>query len=277
MKFDSNRAWQQAVTSVSANRDVLFPVAGVFFLLPAVLSGYFMADLQAAMMQSLGDPEAMARLMDGHMGSFFGVGLATALAQAIGGLALLALLTDRTRPTVGQAIGSAIRALPTLIGAGLVMAFGYLLLAVVFALVSGGTAGASSGLAGIVLMVMLVVMVYVTVKLSLLLPVVVIERVMNPLAALARSWRITRGNSFRIFAFYALLFVTYIVLATVATMLVLGLFALVTEPGALAMLFTGVVSGTIGAIANVLFIAVLAAVHRQLAGPSAEAVSRTFE
>ena len=274
MKFDSNRAWQQAVTSVSANRDVLFPVAGVFFLLPAVLSGYFMADLQAAMMQSLGDPEAMARLMDGHMGSFFGVGLATALAQAIGGLALL---TDRTRPTVGQAIGSAIRALPTLIGAGLVMAFGYLLLAVVFALVSGGTAGASSGLAGIVLMVMLVVMVYVTVKLSLLLPVVVIERVMNPLAALARSWRITRGNSFRIFAFYALLFVTYIVLATVATMLVLGLFALVTEPGALAMLFTGVVSGTIGAIANVLFIAVLAAVHRQLAGPSAEAVSRTFE
>lgn len=36
MKFDSNRAWKEASAAISANREVVFALAGVFFLLPGL-------------------------------------------------------------------------------------------------------------------------------------------------------------------------------------------------------------------------------------------------
>ena len=41
MKFDSNGAWLDAMAAVRANRQVLLAVAGVFFLLPTLLSTVF--------------------------------------------------------------------------------------------------------------------------------------------------------------------------------------------------------------------------------------------
>ena len=35
MRFDSNQAWKDAASAVSANRDVLLALAGVFFVLPS--------------------------------------------------------------------------------------------------------------------------------------------------------------------------------------------------------------------------------------------------
>lgn len=39
MRFDSNQAWQQATALVSANRDVLWALAGVFLVLPSFAVG----------------------------------------------------------------------------------------------------------------------------------------------------------------------------------------------------------------------------------------------
>ena len=39
MRFDSNRAWQEATKLVSANRDVLWALAGVFLVLPSFAVG----------------------------------------------------------------------------------------------------------------------------------------------------------------------------------------------------------------------------------------------
>jgi len=36
MKFDGNLVWQQASAAVSANREVVLALAGVFFMLPAL-------------------------------------------------------------------------------------------------------------------------------------------------------------------------------------------------------------------------------------------------
>jgi len=47
--------------------------------------------------------------------------------------------------------------------------------------------------------------------------------------------------------------------------------------GKVAMLIGGVGSGIVGAGASVVLTAVLAAIHRQLAGPSSEVVSATFD
>ncbi|MFD2135472.1 hypothetical protein ACFSLT_10020 [Novosphingobium resinovorum] len=41
MKFDSSRAWSQASQAVSANREVVLALAGVFFLLPQLMFSIF--------------------------------------------------------------------------------------------------------------------------------------------------------------------------------------------------------------------------------------------
>lgn len=284
MTFNGNLAWQQAVAAVGAHRGVLFPVAGVFFLLPALVGGFFLADVQAKM---LANPGMMAGGMTAETGKVMAIGLGSALVQAIGNMALLALLTDRDRPTVGEAIGVGLRALPTVIAAAILTFLGLVLATVPVSLIASLLSiGAESGGAALLLgLAILVGIVYVFVKLSMLLPVIVIDRRFNPVAALLRSWRLTKGNSVRLFFFYLLLFVAYLVIAIVFGV-VLSLFigggmaamgGAGAQVGAGALLAMSLVSGVIGAVASVLLTAILAAVHSQLSGPAPETVGATFE
>jgi membrane-anchored glycerophosphoryl diester phosphodiesterase (GDPDase) len=279
MKFDSNRAWRDASAAASANREVLLAVAGVFFLLPGLASVLFLSDFQADMMANFSNPAAAERIMKGMTGPVVGFGLVSFVLQAIGYLAMLGLLTDRTRPTVGEALVAAIKALPSVIGAALLFFFGYMMAIVVLA----ALAGALSQVTGLGAVVAILVVgliggvVYAMVKLSLVLPVIVIERVHNPAAALVRSWQLTRGNSLRLLAFYLLLGLAYLVIVMVVGMVAMALTALVAGQGKVSMLIGGVVSGVVGAAASALFTAILAAIHRQLAGPSAEAIGATFD
>ena len=279
MKFDSNRAWREASAAASANREVLLAVAGVFFLLPGLASVLFLSDFQADMMANFGNPAAAERIMKGMTGPVVGFGLVSFLLQAIGYLAMLALLTDRARPTVGEAIRSAIKALPSVIGAALLFFVGYMMAIVAFAVLAGAMSSVAGFGAVAVLLVVLLIggVFYAMVKLSLVLPVIVIDRVHNPMAALVRSWQLTRGNSLRLLAFYLLLGLAYLVIVMVVGMVSMALAALIAGQGKVSMVIGGVVSGVVGAAASALFTAILAAIHRQLAGPSAEAIGATFD
>lgn len=280
MNFDSNKAWLDAVAAVKANREVLLPVAGVFFLLPTLLSTVFLADTQMQILGAMGKPEALQRIVADHLGLILGFGIGGLLVQGVGMLAVMALLSDHARPTVGEAIFIAIRTLPTLIGSTLLLLVGTFLASLLLGLVIGGLFGALLGTAvasTMVAVAAVMLMTYVSVKVSLLVPVVVSEGIGSPVSALARSWRLTRGNSLRLFGFYTLLTVGYMLVAFVATLLAVGPAALLLREGQALTLFTGVVSGLIGALTSVILIAILAQAHRQLAGPSAEAISRTFE
>ena len=143
----------------------------------------------------------------------------------------------------------------------------------------GGLAAVTGSVAiGAVLTILfLVAIVYSMVKLSMTLPVVVIEGVFSPLAALKRSWQLTRGNSVRLALFYLLLFVAYMALAIVAGMILMGLLSVLSDLKTLNLVLAGVISGVIAAAASVLFAGVLASAHRQLAGNSPEAIGKTFE
>jgi len=279
MQFDSNRAWREATQMASANREVLGAVAGVFFILPGLISILFFSDLQAELVQNLTNPAAFEQKMDSMAGPVIGFGLFSLALQSVGYLAMLALLTDKTRPTVGEALKLAIRTVPTVIGAAIVFFAGYLAAILVLAMIGAGLAQISgvAALAAFAVIAMIVVVVYAMVKVSLLLPVVVIEQQFNPVAALVRSWRLTRGNSGRLFLFYLLLSVVYFVILMVVTMVFMALAIALAGQGKVAMLIGGVGSGIVGAGASVVLTAVLAAIHRQLAGPSTEAVSATFD
>lgn len=282
MKFNGSQAWQDAIAAISANRAVLIPVAGVFFLLPGLISAWFMSDVQMAVLENLANPEKTQRAIENISVGTWTTGFVGTMLQLTGFMALLALFRDYGRPTVGEAIGSAVKGLPTLIAATIIFFFGFVLaMGLVFGIVAALAAGAPP-LGFLLALAATGVSIYIPLKLSLTLPVIVIDRVSNPFAALARSWRLTKGNALRLFGFYLLLFIGYMVTTLVAISVVgaligVGQFTAANlVPGSVALIAMGLVSGLIGAVVSVLFSGILASIHRQLSGPSTAAIAETF-
>jgi hypothetical protein len=268
MKFSMSEAWNDATAMMSANREVLLVVAGIFFLLPSLAVALAIPGVQESMMA---DPENASAAITEVYANWWWLLILVVLAQLVGYLAMLALLRDTSRPTVGEALKTGLAGLLPAIGVYLVIAVAIAAVGIVIALL----ATVSPPLGILVVLLAMIVGVYAMVKLSLTWAVIAIDKVSNPLGAIARSWRLTKGNSLRLFLFILLLALVYLVVSIVVAA-VLGLVFALAGPSTAALL-NGIVSGLIGAAFTVVFVAVIAAVHRQLAGPSAEAVSATFE
>jgi len=187
VKFDSNLAWKEASAAIAANREVVIALAGVFFLLPSLaMALLFPAPQPTAGMDS---KEAAAVIAD-YYTAILPYLLPLILFQAAGTLALLTLLTDRSRPTVGEAIGSGIRGIVPYVLA-------QILLGVAVGLVGGmvlavGTATGLAALTVIGLAAVGLLVIYAGIKTSLVAPVVAVEGERNPFAALKRSFRSRR-------------------------------------------------------------------------------------
>ncbi|MBT0671192.1 lipoyltransferase [Novosphingobium profundi] len=282
MRFDSNLAWTEAVARVRSNRDVLMALAGVFFMLPTLLSTVFLADIQEKMIALAQNSAALEALVRDNLGLILGFGIGGALVQFVGYLACTVILGVGGRPSVGEALSIALRALPTLLGATLLYMLGLLLASFVLGLPVGlgaalaGSAGASIG--GLVMVVALVMLVvHTSVAFSLLIPVIVREGIASPVAALQRSWRLTRGHGPRLLGFYALLVVVYFLISFLISLLLVTPLTLVVGTGDAASFLAGVVAGLVGAVANVLLIAVLTRIHAQLCDALPEGQANIFE
>ena len=268
MKFSMSEAWRDATAMMSANREVLLVVAAIFFLLPSLAMGLAMPGLQEMM---IADPENAQAMVLELYGTWWWLLIVIFLAQIVGYLALLALLRDTSRPTVGEALKAGVAGLLPAIGFYLIFGIGTVLVAMVaFALVA---VNAALGMVAILLCVVL--LVYVMIKLTLVLPVIAIDKVSNPITAMTRSWQLTKGNSLRLFLFFLLLIVVYLVISIVVGMIVAAIVLALGQSAAL--LVNGIISAILSALITVVLIAVIAAIHRQLSGPSAAAVSETFE
>lgn len=270
MKFNMSEAWRDATAMMAGNREVLLIVAGLFFFLPSVVLGIAMGDVQEL---AMADPENAAEAVYSMYGSFWWLFLLISLASVIGYLSLLALLRDHSRPTVADAIKIGIAGLLPAIGTYIVLIAGLSIAAI--ALVTIAAASGNAGVAALIGLIVGIGIVYLAVKFSLSGPVIAIDKVYNPFTVLARSWQLTKGNSFRLFLFYLLIFIAYIVVAMIIGMVFGALTLALGESVGLTL--NAVVSGAISAVVSVILVAVIAAAHRQLSGPSAAAVSETFE
>ncbi len=284
MRFDSNQAWTEAVASVSAHRAVIWPVAGVFFLLPGLVWGWFFSDVQAEMMAAMGNPATASAAINGMFSKIMPYLMLLMLIQTVGNMSLMGLWTDRSRPTVGQAIVNAVRSMPTVIGAGVLIFIVYMVIGLIAAIVIGVVIAVTkvAAIAVVFGIAALVALFWALTRISMLLPVIVIEKVTNPITAITRAWGLTKGSAGSLFLFYLLLLVAYLVIAAVVQ-LALGALLGVSMMGAGAgvksgasLIVIGLVAGIIGAVVALLINAILAAVHHQLAGPSADAYSDTF-
>lgn len=274
MKLDMSRAWADAVHLLSNNRQVILVVAGVFVFLPYLALALLMPQ---AMNPMAGAAPGQAQSADAMMAMFTGPAMfaliAVAVLQGVGTIALLALLTDNSRPTVGDALGLGLKALlpylATLILQGL-------LVGLVLGIPIGAAFASGNSAAMVVVgLLALVGFLYAYVKFSLTIPVIGIERQMNPVAVLKRSWQLTKGNSVRLLAFYVLLFIAFLVLSMIVSM-VIGL-PLALMGGGVATFGTALVGALSNTVMVILFMGVLAAVHRQLSGSTAEAMGDVFD
>ena len=240
MKFDMGQAWNSAVALLLANKDVVLVVAGVFFFLPNFAIMLFLPNQMAALQspQAQAEPEKMMEMMAGFYASYWWIFVLLALVSAVGMLGLMTLLTDRARPTLGEALMTGVRYLPTYIAAQLLQGLLIALLIMIPIAI-----GAASGVVAIGVLLGLVAVigaVYLFVKFSLSSPVIAIEQTYNPIAALSRSWALTKGNSLRIFGFFVLLFIALVIISGLVSVLFGLVFALLG--GEAAMIGNGFIS-----------------------------------
>lgn len=267
-RLDSSIAWKTATRLVATNRDVLMAIAGVFFLLPALAFSIFVPEPQMAPGTPPGE---MMEIMAEAWTSSLPLLIIVTLLQMAGTVTMLIVMTDPARPTVAQAIARGFKALgpyvlaQIIVGGGLAMAF--------LVLVSAAALTGVQAIGVVVIVAAFLAMAWCSLRMALVAPVLAIEAERNPVQALRRSWALTQGNSGRLLTFFALAFLVFLVIYGLAMMLV-GVVLVLTTGGEVQRVLTAAVSSAITAAALVYFIAMLAAVYRQMAGePTAEITS----
>lgn len=270
MTFDSNRAWNEASRAVSANKEVVLAIAGVFFLLPQLVFSIF---FPAPEIPKGVTEQQMMNIAAPYYASILPIVVPMLVCQCLGTLSLLCLLDPDRRPTVGEAIGGGLKGLVAYILAQIVLGVGLLAVLLVpttlFSMVggiAGGVVGMAIGFGGAVL---------IGVRLSLTAPVIGVDKLRNPVGAMVRSWGLTRGNTARIFGFYALLLLAMMVLMILANVVTLPISLL--APKHIADLAVGAFQALVAMVAGIYSVAVIGQVHRQLTGDSVERITGPFE
>lgn len=279
-KLDMGKAWTEATGLIGANMNTISAVAGLFFFLPSFALALFAPELvnpPPAPPVAGNDPQLAMEAAMAQMQAIYAENwpamLVVTIVQFIGSLSLLALLTDRARPTVGEALGAGLKSLPAYIAAQiLIVIAASIALGVPLGIVA---AVAPPGLVAAAGFMLLLAAGYIVIKLALIAPVIAIEQERNPIAAIKRSWRLTKGNSFRLAAFLMLLLLTIGIISLLISGVV-GLVLAAFSP-TIMTIGSGILNGLVNAVIGVVFMVVFAAIHRQLAGPSVERVAQTFE
>jgi hypothetical protein len=272
LKLDTNLAWQTAHAAIKGNREAMLAIAGVFFFLPSL--AFVLLYPEPPVAQQAMTPEQAWAFFEQFYRESLPFTLAMSLAQTVGAMAILRLFAGAQRPTVGDAIVKgavdAAAFLAAVFAASVLASLGASLIVAAFALTG------LKALAGIAVAVLAAAAFYLFFRLILIMPAIAVEGLRNPLASFRRSWALTRGNAARIALFLVLLMLAYAVVTAVASAVFgLGLALILGAAG--AKIAVGIVTSALGAIFVLYVFAALAAIHRQLAGPSPSDLRRTFD
>ncbi|ASJ91860.1 glycerophosphoryl diester phosphodiesterase membrane domain-containing protein [Porphyrobacter sp. CACIAM 03H1] len=231
-------------------------------------------------LEGLEDTTAIAGMGIGMLAMvvlFYGAYLVLVLAQQA---AMVTLASPLEEPAFGPAMARGFRsALPFFVVAVLATA-AYVALAVAVETATGGSESGESSAAGTVIgLVLLPVAIYLACRFSVLVPVVAVDQVYNPLAALRRSWVLTRGKVLSILL--AMIALTALMAVGLGLPFVL-VFSALPDGGQGAVASEGVV--LLGVLLIVLlFILVTifaaafnAALHSEVTGGGAEALEEVF-
>lgn len=214
-KLDMGTAWVQATGLIGANRDLVSVLAGIFLFIPffVLILALFGSDFDLGSAGSEPNPEQIAAQLNAVFLANWWAVLLVAIGQLAGGVAILALLGDRTRPTVSEVL----KRVPVLI---LPMLGTQLLVGLATQLPSLLTGLLPEAAATLASFVVLPITLYLTVKFCLANAVIVLTHRLNPVKAMRESWRLTKSNSFRLFVFFAMLTLLAVVIGLIMAMIV---------------------------------------------------------
>lgn len=273
------KAWNDATALLADNFGLIASILALYYFLPSFAVALLYPEIANAVPPEIPpgtDPETALAMMSAFFQEQYANSwpflLIISLAQYVGTVSVLALFPNRGSATVGDALKSGLRGAPSYLATQLIFVIGASL---VVGLI-GGVAIAISPFLGIpVIMLMMVGAAYVAVKLTLVPAVIGMEGELNPIKAMTRSWRLSKGNSILIFVFLLVLFVTMGLIDLVVSLLVTAVFAAIG--GTVAQIGGGFVSSLTDAVIGGVILLVVAAIYRQLASPGGAADVEVFD
>jgi hypothetical protein len=236
MSFSYNGVWDETVRTLRANTSLLLAVAGVFLFLPALVVGFLAPPPQAQTV-----PAMLAHYRENGATLFIGQ-----LVAFVGNLALLILVLDERRPTVGGAIRASLAMLPA-----------YLLVSILsgFMLMAG-------------FFLLIIPFFYLIGRLAATGPVLVAEGRRNPFDIIKRSFEVTKGNGWATVGLILIVFIAFYILMLAVTFVFGSIFIIVDRitGGNVGAFLLLLLSAGIGAAFNVVLMVLVSSVYRRLSG-----------
>lgn len=233
--FDASRAWTDAMALLKGQREILLTITGFFIMLPALL----LNALRPFVASGKGETWT-AEIAAWTQANFLWIVLVAVLA-ALGRLAMLILLVEPGRPTVGEALAAGIRLLPMFIVMdvliGLMLLGGSLFFIVPAFYIFGRTFLAEAGFVAI--------------------------RARGPIAGLTAGFEASHRNGWRIFLMAAIIYVAGVIL-TAAIGSVVGVLGALAGGTGLDRFLAAFVEAVCGAGVSLLMVLVAVAAWRQL-------------
>jgi hypothetical protein len=242
---------------VSANRDMLVAIAGVFFLLPGLIAAVVLPtpELTSGM-----DQAAMTDVFVKFYNAAAPILLVLSLPMLLGYLVLLVMLLDRDRPTVGAAIVVGIRLLPSYLATQIVtsVALSMLWLTVL----TGLTLVLPQVLA---VLVSILAMIYPLVRVVLIGPEMVAQRLRNPIRAIVAGLARTRGHGLKILLYIGPALTLFVVVYGLV-MIFAGVMEANLSQGDVQRLISAGIGAVLFAVGYTYYAAIIASTYDQL-GP----------
>lgn len=254
MRINYSQWWDDMVAIMRANASILIALAGAFILLPAIAANFFTTPFQP-----LADGATSAETLERYIAYYranIGPQLFLLLFNTLGQLLAYTVLLDPRRPSVGDAFRLAAPLFLPLIVANILVNL----------------------MLGAGLLLLVIPFLYLIGRVMLAAPALVAERRSNPLAAIGRSFALTKGNGWRIFFFAFLIFVVALVvqLAVNGTLgTAIGLLPGADDRASLRNLLLAVLAALFAGIFFVLSTALWVALYRRVSEPSAAADAGT--
>ena len=254
------RAWTDAAAFLRRERRIVAPLVLGLIAVPAVI---------AEMVQpSVGNREIP------EPGLWMIVVLAMVVAMVVGQMAVT-LLAGGWSNSPSEALRRSVRRLPVLVIAGLLLVGPSGILFLLARSITGtegadiASAGAGAAtLALILLLVLALTMIFIAVR-AIPSIAVVASGEEGPVAAIKRTFRLTRGHFWKLFAFLILISIGFIVVAAAAGAIVGSLATLAlgpAEPWSVAKLLIALTGGLLQAAFVSVYTAMIASITRQLEG-----------
>lgn len=257
-KLSLSKAWDDTRDTIGRDGKLLAAVALAMFFLPGVVAG---------VVEPTADP-LPATTKD------IVITVAVALVALVGQLAIIRMALG-SRLTVGEAIGHGARRAPSYLLAGIIWA-GPLAVAIFLIGVDVWRApqNASGGQLAAALVIMLA-MVVIGIRMMMTSSVASAENV-GPLDIVRRSWQLTKGHWWKLFALICV-FLLLMIIVMAAVGAVIGIISSLlfepVEPMTVGALFVAVCTQLVSAVLTTGLLVMLAKIYLQLSGPAHADVS----